>query len=219
MASQCGFKTDSQHTRCIAIYFKKAIGWICDTRKNEESFEINDSGQTEKSPLKAYWDQPTKLENFMLFWLHLTHKLVKENDTIAWSTLYNCHLEKINTDLIDILGSPKDDMKSEILDKEKEDLIKDEEINAEKENIIVDYQVLNGNQKIIFKQIEFHYNDVLNGHQIDPLKIIVMGTAETGKTYLIKAIRSRLQKMVGTGLKSPIIVLAPIGIAAFNING
>ncbi|GBB91785.1 hypothetical protein RclHR1_19170003 [Rhizophagus clarus] len=92
-------------------------------------------------------------------------------------------------------------------------------INAEKENIIVDYQMLNSNQKIIFKRIESHYNDVLNGHQIDPLRIIVMGTAGTGKTYLIKAIRGRLQEMVGTGSKLPIIVLAPTGVAAFNIDG
>ncbi|GES76663.1 ATP-dependent DNA helicase Pif1-like [Rhizophagus clarus] len=92
-------------------------------------------------------------------------------------------------------------------------------INAKKENIIVDYQTLNGNQKIIFKRIESHYNDVFNGHQIDPLRIIVMGTARIGKTYLIKAIRSRLQEMVGTGSKSPIIVLVPTGVAAFNIDG
>jgi ATP-dependent DNA helicase PIF1 len=92
-------------------------------------------------------------------------------------------------------------------------------INAEKENVIVDYETLNGNQKIIFKRIESHYNDVLNGHKIDPLRIIVMGTAGTGKTYLIKAIRGRLQEMVGTGSKSPIIVLAPTGVAAFNIDG
>ncbi|GBC05303.1 hypothetical protein RclHR1_06170007 [Rhizophagus clarus] len=46
-----------------------------------------------------------------------------------------------------------------------------------------------------------------------------MGTARIGKTYLIKAIRSRLQEMVGTGSKSPIIVLVPTGVAAFNIDG
>ncbi|GES94679.1 hypothetical protein RCL_jg22685.t1 [Rhizophagus clarus] len=186
--------------------------WICGTGENKEFFEINDSEQTEKSPLKAYWDQPTELENFTLFRLHLTHKLVKgwwkkcqqenivhvfsrlpplykENDTIIWSTLYNCHLEEINTDLIDIFGLPKDDQYS---DTELVDIdmfvSRNCRINAEKENIIVDYQTLNGNQKIIFKQIESYYNDVLNGHQIDPLRIIVIGTAGTGKTYLIKAI-------------------------------
>ncbi|GBC05302.1 hypothetical protein RclHR1_06170006 [Rhizophagus clarus] len=173
MASQRGFKTDSQHTRCVAIHFKvckqsrttigslfrqrdisaqetchilldlplyhssqqfvflnlnkEAPKWICGTGENEESFEVNDLGQTEKSLLKAYWDQPTELKNFTLFQLHLTHKLVKENDTMAWSILYNCHLEEINTDLINILGSPKDDVESEILDEEEENLIEDEE--------------------------------------------------------------------------------------------
>src|SRR4051794_36321297 len=46
-----------------------------------------------------------------------------------------------------------------------------------------------------------------------------MGTARTGKTYLIKAIRCRLQEMVGTGSKSPMVVLALTGVAAFNIDG
>ena len=60
---------------------------------------------------------------------------------------------------------------------------------------------------------------MLAGHQVDPLKIIVMGTASTGKTYLINAIRSRLQELAETGSKSPVVVLAPTGVAAFNING
>ena len=49
--------------------------------------------------------------------------------------------------------------------------------------------------------------------------MIVMGTAGTEKTYLIKAIRSKLQEMVGIGSKSPIVVFAPTGVAAFNIDG
>ena len=46
-----------------------------------------------------------------------------------------------------------------------------------------------------------------------------MGTAGTGKSYLIKAIRSRLREMAGIGSESPVLVLAPTGVAAFNING
>src|SRR4051794_17547810 len=46
-----------------------------------------------------------------------------------------------------------------------------------------------------------------------------MGTAGTGKTYLIKAIRCRLQEMVRTESKSPMIVLALTGVTAFNIDG
>ena len=52
----------------------------------------------------------------------------------------------------------------------------------------MDYQSLNDNQKMVFKRIESHYQNVLAGHQDEPLKIIVMGTAGTGKTYLIDAI-------------------------------
>ena len=57
---------------------KEAPRWICGTGGSELSPQVNDnSGRTEKSPLKIYWDRPTKFENFTLFHLHLTHRLVK----------------------------------------------------------------------------------------------------------------------------------------------
>ncbi|PKC62718.1 hypothetical protein RhiirA1_312493, partial [Rhizophagus irregularis] len=54
-----------------------------------------------------------------------------------------------------------------------------------------------------------------------PLRLIIMGTAETSKSYLINAIRARLQEIaMNNGAEtSPVIVLAPTGIAAFNIYG
>src|SRR5437764_10194336 len=83
----------------------------------------------------------------------------------------------------------------------------------------LDYQTLNEKQKLVFKRIESHYNDMLKDNQTEPLRIIVMGTAGTGKTYLINAIRSRLREMTGVRSKSPVLVLAPTGVTAFNING
>ena len=46
-----------------------------------------------------------------------------------------------------------------------------------------------------------------------------MGTAGTGKSYLIRAIRKRLNTMAGNESHSPVQVIAPTGVAAFNING
>ncbi len=83
----------------------------------------------------------------------------------------------------------------------------------------LDYQTLNEKQKLVFKRIESHYNDMLKDNQTEPLRIIVMGTAGTGKTYLINAIRGKLREMTGVKSKSPVIVLAPTGVTAFNING
>jgi len=34
-------------------------------------------GWIEKSPLVTYWDRPTELEDYTLFWLYLTHRLIK----------------------------------------------------------------------------------------------------------------------------------------------
>jgi len=77
---------------------------------------------------------------------------------------------------------------------------------------------LNEKQKRIFKRIEKYYNDTILRHRVEPLRIIVMGTAGTGKSYLIKAIRGRLHTMAGKEGKSPVLVIAPTGVAAFNIN-
>ena len=54
--------------------------------------------------------------------------------------------------------------------------------------------------------------------EIAPLRMIVMGIAGTGKSYLIKAIRGQLCRMAGAGSKSPILVITPTGVVMFNIN-
>ncbi|PKK73596.1 hypothetical protein RhiirC2_847515 [Rhizophagus irregularis] len=46
-----------------------------------------------------------------------------------------------------------------------------------------------------------------------------MGTAGTGKSYLIMAIRNMLHEMAGNETKTPLLVLAPTGLSAFNIRG
>ncbi|EXX67911.1 Pif1p [Rhizophagus irregularis DAOM 197198w] len=89
---------------------------------------------------------------------------------------------------------------------------------GEEKNVLMDYQTLNVNQKIVFERIESHYHNMFEGRQDEPLRIIVMGTAGTGKTYLIEAIRCRLREMAGES-KSPIAVLALTGVAAFNTEG
>src|ERR1043166_3953267 len=75
----------------------------------------------------------------------------------------------------------------------------------------VNYEDLNEQQKIIFKRIESHYNSILEGNLVEPLRIVIMGTAGTGKSYLIKAIRKRLNTMNTSGSKAPVKVIAPTG--------
>src|SRR4051794_29464055 len=73
---------------------------------------------------------------------------------------------------------------------------------------------------VVFRRIETHYSAIIVNHnQVEPLRLIIMGTAETGKSYLINAIRGCLQEIAMTNgaESSPVIVLAP-SIAAFNIH-
>src|SRR5581483_10677334 len=69
--------------------------------------------------------------------------------------------------------------------------------NREEENESIEYQNLNKNQKKIFNRIETHYNNILTHNQVEPLRILVIGTTSTGKSYLIKAIREHLRRMAG----------------------
>ncbi|CAG8693793.1 19015_t:CDS:2 [Cetraspora pellucida] len=85
----------------------------------------------------------------------------------------------------------------------------------------IDYQTLNEIQMKIFKRFEFHYNSIIIDSNTIPLRVIIMGTAGTGKSYLINAIQQRLQEIAKRNRidSSPVIVLAPTGVAAFNIHG
>ncbi|CAG8456659.1 16503_t:CDS:2 [Cetraspora pellucida] len=73
-------------------------------------------------------------------------------------------------------------------------------------------QTLNNNQMKVFKRIESYYCNVLTGCHVEPLKIIILGTAGTGKSYLVNVIRYTLHQMTEIGAKSP------TDAAAFNIN-
>ena len=83
-----------------------------------------------------------------------------------------------NTDLADVDTFVNQASGSEQLNGEEE----------EKEDPNLNYETLNEEQKRVFKRIERHYDDILADQQVDPLRIIVMGTAGTGKSYFIKAI-------------------------------
>ena len=90
--------------------------------------------------------------------------------------------------------------------------------NLEKDES-VDYENLNEKQKIIFNRIESHYNSILTGNLVELLRIIIISTAGTGKSYLIRAIWKRLSIIKNSESKIPVKVIAPTRVASFNING
>jgi len=60
---------------------------------------------------------------------------------------------------------------------------------------------------------------ILEDYQVNLLRIIIIGTAGTEKTYLINTIQSRFLEMVRVRFKSPTLVFALTNVTAFNING
>ncbi|XP_059072384.1 uncharacterized protein LOC131873572 [Cryptomeria japonica] len=69
-------------------------------------------------------------------------------------------------------------------------------------------------QKLALDLILAHYTS----HQtIPPLHMIIQGTAGTGKSYLIQCIRKELN-LSTTQEHNPLLVLAPTGVSAYNIQ-
>ena len=66
---------------------------------------------------------------------------------------------------------------------------------------------LPGNQLLVYTIIQQHHSAI----SPQPLRMIVSGTAGTGKSYLINCLRLLLQQHI--------TVAAPTGVAAFNIDG
>lgn len=69
--------------------------------------------------------------------------------------------------------------------------------------------------------MESHYTNLLNDSEfVDPLRLIVLGTTGTGKSYLIQMIQDRLYEIARDhNANVPVMLIALTGIAAFNIHG
>ena len=78
----------------------------------------------------------------------------------------------------------------------------------------LNYRILSNKQQKAMNIVMTHY---CTNEDRGPLFLIIQGTAGTGKSYLIGAIREALQNACFSG-PSPILLLAPTGVAAFNIG-
>jgi hypothetical protein len=66
--------------------------------------------------------------------LHVRHQDLQQltgNGTIAWSDLYDHHIEEINADPIDILGLPVDNEPDEMDDEEDEEPLQEDDYGEE----------------------------------------------------------------------------------------
>ena len=68
-------------------------------------------------------------------------------------------------------------------------------------------ELLQGNQRRVYQAVQRQLTQL----NLDPLRMIVSGTAGTGKSFLIGCLKRLLGRKV--------VVLAPTGVAAFNVNG
>ncbi len=96
-----------------------------------------------------------------------------------------------------------------------------EEFNNEEESTVeVDVSTLEQEQKDIFDLYLSTYKKILQGENVEPTLLNIDGTAGCGKTYLIRAICQELRQMAReAGEPDPVRVLAPSGVAAWNIGG
>jgi hypothetical protein len=78
-------------------------------------------------------------------------------------------------------------------------------------HVVVDKDALNGEQRQLFQDVQRHFQTQSISADVQQLLYIVLGTAGTGKSFLIQALRNLL------GDKC--VVVAPTGVAASNIDG
>ncbi|EXX53021.1 hypothetical protein RirG_247740 [Rhizophagus irregularis DAOM 197198w] len=108
------------------------------SRENvEDGTTIKEGARTTWSPLRKYWDRDDQFEDFSLYRLYLTHKYtngsieeLNGDDDIPWSTIYEQHIDTINSDPIDVLGQAFDE-EPEISEEESYDEIEEEEEDEE----------------------------------------------------------------------------------------
>ncbi len=110
-----------------------------------------------------------------------------------------------------------DRMASYIADKRRETAGQDAALEDEAP---VDINTLEEEQRVVYDRFVDTYRAILDGDNVEPLRLNIDGTAGCGKTYLIRAICQELRRMAADqGLPDPIRVLAPSGVAAWNIGG
>ena len=83
----------------------------------------------------------------------------------------------------------------------------EEQPSQERSLPFADSERLNPEQRRVYDDVLHHYHT----RSEQPLHALVLGTAGTGKSFLIHCLRQVLDKCC--------IVLAPTGVAAINVNG
>ncbi|XP_063411592.1 uncharacterized protein LOC134694510 [Mytilus trossulus] len=82
---------------------------------------------------------------------------------------------------------------------------------------------MNENQKHIFFDIRHWCLQKANGKHVDPFYVFITGGAGTGKSQLIKCLYFEISRILAPILCNPddvsVLLTAPTGTAAFNING
>lgn len=79
------------------------------------------------------------------------------------------------------------------------------------ESLIINPATMTQEQLEVYDEVKHHYNASSDPDCIDPILKIVCGTAGTGKSYVITALRQLLGKRA--------LLIAPTGVAACNIKG
>ncbi|KAM5545681.1 hypothetical protein V8D89_000719 [Ganoderma adspersum] len=84
----------------------------------------------------------------------------------------------------------------------------------------IDVETLEQEQLAVFQRFIETYTKILQQEPVEPMQLNIDGTTGCGKTYLIRAICQELRRMaIDHGCLDPIRVLAPSGVAVWNING
>ncbi|GES74199.1 ATP-dependent DNA helicase Pif1-like [Rhizophagus clarus] len=174
------------HSSCQFIILnlnKESSRWLCGTG-TENAMATSDVRRTEQSPLQKYWDRPAELENLFFFQLYLRYKIYKGK----WKVCGHENVQKAkecSEDIcsdwmilaemgLNVIVDSSSDLGSRDIDRNNDWFCGVRHHYPNIDSIDVNTFVQQS------RKIEIHYNAIIaNLNQIDPLRVIIMGTART----------------------------------------
>ena len=170
--------------------------------QSDQSFGTDESGDESDNDIELDTNDEERVEDWMLLSRINEHyekkgNQIANNEAVDW-------LEAARALPGDLLKEAPGWVSKKKMDAKEQGL----RYGCIDQQIMVNLDTLNEKQRLAFDIITTQAGDI---HDCEPVCMIVCGTAGTGKTYLINALRQVL--------RDPCIITTTTGIAAFSING